>query len=133
MSAGPVADTVTNIGGTHVLACAPGGPKLRTGGDAVEVIGEALYQRADLVVVPVERLDPGFFTLSTGIAGEIVQKFVNYRLRLAVRGDLSVHLARSASLRAFVVECNRGRHLWFVADHAELGDRLTRKNPATAE
>ncbi|MFD1521198.1 DUF4180 domain-containing protein [Pseudonocardia yunnanensis] len=133
MSAGPVADIVTNIRGTHVLVCAPDGPKLRTSGDAVEMIGEALYQRADLVAVPVERLDPGFFTLSTGIAGEIVQKFVNYRLRLAVRGDLSEHLARSASLRAFVVECNRGRHLWFVADDAELGDRLTRKAPAASE
>jgi hypothetical protein len=133
MSAEHVADTVTNIRGTHVLDCAPDGPKLRTGGDAVEVIGEAFYQRVDLVVVPVERLDPGFFTLATGIAGEIVQKFVNYRLRLAVRGDLSDHLAGSASLRAFVLECNRGRHLWFVADDAELGDRLTRKPPATSE
>jgi hypothetical protein len=50
-----------------------------------------------------------------------------------VRGDLSEHLARSASLRAFVQECNRGRHLWFVADDAELGDRLTSKSPAAAE
>jgi hypothetical protein len=132
MSAGHVADTVTNIRGTYVLDCAPDGPKLRTGGDAVEVIGEALYQRADLVVIPVERLDPGFFTLATGIAGEIVQKFVNYRLRLAVRGDLSDHLAGSASLRAFVQECDLGRHLWFVADDDELGDRLVRK-PAPAE
>ena len=42
MSAGQVADTVTNIRGTHVLACAPGGPKLRTSGDAVELIGDAV-------------------------------------------------------------------------------------------
>jgi hypothetical protein len=133
MSAGHVSDTVTNVRGTHVLACAPDGPKLRTGGDAVEVIGEALYQRADLVLVPVERLDPGFFTLATGIAGEIVQKFVNYRLRLVVCGDLSEHLAGSASLRAFVHESNRGRQLWFVADDAELGDRLAGNGAAAVE
>jgi hypothetical protein len=117
-------DTVTDVRGTHALVCAPDGPKLRTGGDAVEVIGEALYQRADLVVVPVERLDPGFFTLATGIAGDIVQKFVNYRVRLAVRGDLSEHLAGSSSLRAFVLESNRGGQVWFVANDAELDARL---------
>jgi hypothetical protein len=58
------------------------------------------------------------------VAGEVVQKFVNYRLRLAIVGDLTTHLAVSAALRDFVRESNRGRQLWFVADDAELDARL---------
>jgi hypothetical protein len=91
---------------------------------AVELIAVALAQRADLVVVPVARLDPKFFTLSSGLAGAIVQKLVNYRLRLAVVGDISGHLAASNAFRDWVRESNRGRQTWFVDGAAELDARL---------
>jgi hypothetical protein len=42
-----------------------------------------------LVIIPAQRLDPDFFRLRTGVAGEFVQKFVTYRLRLAVVGNVS--------------------------------------------
>ena len=64
------------------------------------------------------------FDLRSGVAGEIAQKFVNYRLKLAIVGDLIDHLARSEALRAFVRESNRGRQLWFVETPAELAERL---------
>jgi hypothetical protein len=92
---------------------------------AVELIAVALAQRADLVVVPVARLDPLFFTLSSGVAGQVVQKLVNYRLRLAVVGDISGFVAASTALRDWVSECNRGRQVWFVASPTELDARLT--------
>ena len=111
--------------GVTVFDCPPDGPVIRTGQDALDlIVGDALYQGAGLVAVPVDRLDAGFFTLASGIAGEIVQKFVNYRLRLAVVGDIGPHLDRSSALRDFVRESNRGRQTWFVADLAELDERL---------
>ena len=73
--------------------------------------------------MPVARLDPAFFDLRSGVAGDIVQKFVNYGLRLAVVGDISESLERSGALRDFVRESNRGRQVWFVADEAELARR----------
>jgi hypothetical protein len=100
---------------TNVLTLPADGPKLRTDQDAVDVIGEAWGAQADTVVVPVERLDEGFWTLSTRIAGEIIGKFVGYRVRLVVVGDISEHLARSETLRAFVHEINRGDEVSFVA------------------
>ena len=48
------------------------------------MIGEAIEHRAGLVLIPVERLEDEFFRLRTRVAGEIVQKFVNYGLRLAI-------------------------------------------------
>jgi hypothetical protein len=94
------------------------------GDDVVDIIGDALVQHADLVLIPVERLTDEFFTLRTGVAGDITQKFVNYRLRLAIVGDISRHLDRSLTLRDFVTETNRGGQLWFLSTEDELAERL---------
>jgi len=108
------------------MACAPDGKKLRDERDAVDLIGEAIGHGAGLVLIPVERLEDDFFRLRTRVAGEIVQKFVTYGLRLAIAGDISPYLKESAALRAFVYEANHGDHVWFVAGLAELEERLSR-------
>lgn len=119
--------TVSVRHGVRVFTCAPDGPRLAGERDAIDVIGETYGQEVSLVVVPVERLDEAFFTLSTRVAGEVMQKFVNYGLRLVVLGDVSRHLAASSALRDFVRETNRGRHVWFVTDLDELEARLARE------
>jgi hypothetical protein len=111
--------------GIRILNYAPDGHKLRGERDAVEIIGTAMEHGADMAVIPAERFDDDFFRLGTGIAGEMVQKFATYRLRLAVVGDISRHLAASSALRDFVRETNRGDQLWFLPDAGELGERLT--------
>lgn len=72
----------------------------------------------------MSRLDGDFFQLKTRIAGEMLQKFVTYQVRVAILGDISAHLDQSSALRDFVRECNRGDQIWFVADQAELAARL---------
>lgn len=108
-----------------VLMCAADGPLLRTEHDALDLIGEAWGQGAHSVAIPVERLHEDFWRLSTRVAGEIVQKFVNYRLHVAVVGDISGHVSASTPLRDWVREANQGRHIWFVADLEELNRRLS--------
>jgi hypothetical protein len=117
-------DPVHTLHGTPALFCAAGGPLLRSENDAVDVIGQAYGTDVEVVVLPVERLDPDFFRLATGVAGGIVQKFTNYGLRLVIRGDVSAHMRRSPTFRAFAEEANRARHVWFVTDDAELEARL---------
>ena len=102
------------------------GPLLGSGADALGLIYGDGVGEAEWIAVPASRLDPAFFTLSSGVAGEFVQKFANYGLQLAVVGDISDPLAESAALRDFVRESNRGRHVWFVADEDELAQRLAR-------
>ena len=63
-----------------------------------------------------------FFRLSTGVAGEVAQKFVNYRYRVAVIGDFSIYT--SQPLRDYIFECNRGRHIFFVSDENEAIRKL---------
>ncbi len=79
---------------------------------------------ARMVVIPVSRLGPGFLTLSTRIAGEVVQKFVNYGFHMVFVCDVSAAVADSDALRDFIRESNRGRHVWFVEDFAALEAKL---------
>ncbi|MFF9086315.1 DUF4180 domain-containing protein [Streptomyces sp. NPDC014991] len=116
--------TTDTLHGVRILHCAPDGPLLDGESAALDLIGDAFGHDAQLVAVPVERIADDFFRLRSGVAGAVVQKFVNYRLRLAVLGDISGHVAGSTALRDFVYECNQGRQLWFLADAAELEARL---------
>jgi hypothetical protein len=112
--------------GVRVLECVPDGAKLQTYQDAVDLIGKTFENRATLIVIPVECLDDEFFQLKTRIAGELIQKFVQYRRRLAIVGDISGFLAESSALRAFVNESNRGKEVWFLATLEDLNNRLER-------
>jgi hypothetical protein len=112
--------------GVRVLECVPDGSKLQTYNDAVELIGKTFENHATLIVIPVECLNDEFFQLKTRIAGELIQKFVQYRRRLVIVGDISGFLAESSALRAFVNESNRGKEVWFLATLEDLNDRLER-------
>jgi hypothetical protein len=116
-------DIVTERRGVPVLVCSDEGPAIAGSQDALDVIGAA-FSRAEVVAVPAHRFDERFFDLRSGLAGEVMQKFVNYRMRLAVVGDISAHVAASTALRDLVYESNRGRHIWFVADLDELDTHL---------
>ncbi len=63
-----------------------------------------------------------FFTLRTGLAGEMLQKFVNYRVKLALYGDFSGYTSKP--LRDFIEECNRGKHVFFQPTLADAVARL---------
>lgn len=117
---------VESVNDTVVLHLPATGSSIAGARDALDVVGEAWAVQAEVVAVPVGRLDPAFFDLRSGLAGEFVQKLVNYRLRLAILGDVSAHVGASDALRDFVRESNRGNHVWFLAGPAELAQRLAR-------
>jgi hypothetical protein len=120
--------TLYDLHGIRVLECTPEGKKLQNNRDAIELVGEAMQQRAGLILIPAERFDDDFFRLRTGIAGEIIQKFVTYRLRVAIAGDIARHVVESSAWRDFVYESNRGDQVWFVANLEELEKRLERRS-----
>ncbi len=79
------------------------------------------------IVVGAEALSEAFFELRTGVAGAIVQRLVNYRLHLAILGDVERHKAASTAFAAFSLEANRGGRLWFARDLDELERRLAER------
>jgi hypothetical protein len=67
-------------------------------------------------------LPAAFFDLRTGVAGDVVQKLVNYGVRMAaVVPDLGAHPER---FREFAREANAGRQFRFFATRSEAVDWL---------
>jgi len=97
---------------------------IRSADDARDLIGEAMSERTSVIVIPSASLDPAFFKLRSGLAGEILQKMANYGRKLAIVGDISEHVAASDAFRDFVRESERSDTLFFVADLDALAARL---------
>lgn len=113
------------LSGARVFEIALDGAPLGDDRDATRVMSAALEHDADIVAIPTARLTQTFFDLNTRAAGAFVQKFINYRLRLAFLGDMSAPLAASRALQAYVAESNRGQDVWFVADRIDLERKLS--------
>ena len=112
-------------GGRRVLVCADAGPLLACEGDINDFLSQAWEHEADWLALPVRRLGPDVLMLRTRLAGEVAQKFVNYRVGLAVIGDISAAVVASDALGDYVRECNRGRQVWFMPDLEILQAALT--------
>ena len=117
-----------DLNGIRVVELLATGAPLRSDRDAVDVISVAAEHQPDVIVIPTQRFDDDFFRLRTGIAGQVIQKFLTYRLRLVIVGDISEQLRESSALRDFVYECNSGSNIWFVAHLDELSGRLQQTN-----
>lgn len=115
---------VVEIGTARVLMLVCEGQRLLSAADLHDLLGEAFFSGIDLIALPVEALDSDFLKLSTGIAGSLFQKFVNYSVRCAIVGDVSDALNVSQSLCDFVHETNRGNSVWFVPDFDSLRTKL---------
>ncbi len=82
--------------------------------DALDLMADAQYKDATSILLYEKNLKPDFFDLKTGMAGEILQKYTNYRMRLAIVGEFEKFESRS--LQAFIIESNRGKMIAFVPD-----------------
>lgn len=80
--------------------------------DGLDLMGNIYYQGFDKVILYEKNITPDFFDLKTKIAGEILQKFSNYRIGLAVVGDFSKY--ESKSMKDFIFESNKTGHVSFV-------------------
>lgn len=69
-------------------------------------------------------IDEKFFILSSGLAGEILQKFINYGVKLAIFGDFSHYTSKP--LHDFIYESNNGKDVFFVSTKEEAVERLTK-------
>mgnify|MGYP002646177881 FL=1 len=64
-----------------------------------------------------------FFILSTCMAGEILQKFINYGVRFAIYGDFSRYTSKP--LKDFMYESNRGKDIYFQPSVSRAVDKLS--------
>ena len=74
-------------------------------------------------IISKDNLTEDFFHLSNKIAGNILQKLINYKMKLAIIGDFSNH--ESNALNAFIYECNQWNDIFFVESEVEALNRLS--------
>ena len=92
---------------------------------ALDVLMSAKYDIGTKnIVVDKKLITEDFFILSKGLAGEILQKYVNYGGRIAIYGDYSHYTSKP--LKDFIYESNKGKDVFFVATQDEAVEMLTR-------
>ncbi|MBD0380480.1 DUF4180 domain-containing protein [Paenibacillus sedimenti] len=91
---------------------------------ALDLMATVQYEaRCDRIILNQSALNEDFFDLKTRLAGEILQKFSNYRVKVAIVGDFSG--ISSQSLKDFIYECNKGRDVFFLPTEKQAIDKLS--------
>ncbi len=98
---------------------------IRDAESALDLLMRVKYE-ADTkdIVLAKKWVHEDFFILSTGLAGEVLQKFINYGGRIAIYGDYTRYTSKP--LKDFIYESNKGKDVFFVSTMEEAVDVLTR-------
>lgn len=90
---------------------------------ALDLMSTVRYDTdCDRIALNKEAITEDFFKLSTCLAGEILQKFINYQLKFAIIGDFSGYTSKP--LKDFIYESNRGKDIFFVSTKEEAIGKL---------
>jgi hypothetical protein len=106
-----------NINNTRIAEVISDEMLVETIEDGLSLMGDMYYQEFGCVILHERNFTPLFFDLKNGIAGEILQKFSTYRMRLAIVGDFSKYTSKS--LKDFIYESNKGKQVCFVGSVSE--------------
>lgn len=91
---------------------------------ALDLMATISYETGcDRFAINKEAIIEDFFKLSTGIAGDILQRFSNYRTKFAVWGDFSIYTSKA--LRDFIYESNKGNCIYFTSTQEEAIGKLS--------
>ena len=99
--------------GQTVAVIESGTPLITDTQSALDGMMAAKYEcGTSRIAIQREALTEEFFVLSSGLAGEILQKFTNYGVKCAIYGDFSRYTSKP--LRDFIRESNRGTTVFFT-------------------
>jgi len=118
----PLRINVTGPEGSGIAEITAEGVMVSCVQDALDLMADCRYRGAQKIILREEHLIPGFFDLKTGVAGDILQKFSNYGMQLAIVGDFSKY--NSKSLRDFIYESNKAGRILFVKTAEAARERL---------
>ena len=91
---------------------------------ALDLMATVQYEAGcDRIGIHKSLLSEQFFDLKTRLAGEILQKFTNYRVKVAIIGDFSMY--PSQKLKDFIHECNSGKDIFFLPTEQQAIEKLS--------
>jgi hypothetical protein len=91
--------------------------------DTLSLIAESGLRDAGKLILYESQITSDFFDLKTKLAGEILQKFSNYRMQVALIGNFSKY--KSRSLQDFIRESNKGKRVFFLESREAAIAKLT--------
>ncbi|MCI9246569.1 MAG: DUF4180 domain-containing protein [Clostridia bacterium] len=90
---------------------------------AIDFMMTVKYEtNCEKIALNKEAIVEEFFILSKGIAGEILQKFINYQVKFAIYGDFSKYTSKP--LKDFIYESNHGKDIFFVENEEQAIEKL---------
>lgn len=90
---------------------------------ALDLIMSIKYDTgATRIAIDKQAIVDDFFKLSTGLAGEVLQKFINYHVKVAIYGDYTQYTSKP--LKDFIYESNKGNDVFFVSTKEEAVQHL---------
>ncbi|MFA2809444.1 Uncharacterized protein BWINRA5_03038 [Bacillus mycoides] len=91
---------------------------------ALDLMATVQYE-ADSKRIAINKslISESFFDLKTRLAGDILQKFINYSVKIAIIGDFSMYTSKS--LKDFIYECNKGKDIFFLATEEQAIEKLS--------
>ena len=110
-------------GGVEIAVVTGAEPVITDAASALDLTMTVRYETgAERIAIDKSVIAEDFFILSTGLAGEILQKWINYHIKAAVWGDYSRYTSKP--LRDFIYESNQGKDFFFVETREEALERL---------
>ena len=93
--------------------------------EGLQLLVDLYYQDFDKIIIREKNITPDFFDLKTGLAGDILQKFSNYRVQLVIIGEFSRYPGNS--IKDFIYESNKGRQINFLTSLEQAIEKLSEK------
>jgi hypothetical protein len=116
--------TKAEVNGKGIAVVNSSGVIVKDVQSALDLIATVRYETGcDRIVMNKSLISESFFDLKTGLAGEILQKFINYYVKAAIVGDFSAYTSKS--LKDFIFECNSGRDIFFLPDEQQALSKLS--------
>ena len=110
------AEIVRAPAGTYIQPAADS-PKIKSDNDILALLSYSYEAESDLLLLKAEQLADEFFELESGLAGAILLKLSNYRLKTAILVDFTS--IESKRFQELIFECNKGNVLNFYGSEQE--------------
>lgn len=100
--------TIVDHGGSKYIEVLAAEPRLGTEQDAVDLVAVCMEHESRYILLHSEALSEDFFKLRTGVAGHMIQKWINYRVKAAaVAPKALIHQGR---FKEMALEANKSHH-----------------------
>ncbi len=104
--------TIQIAGGNRYVTSRSSETFIHTQQDFLDLLAVGIENGTSLLVLRDSNLDPAFYDLKTGLAGEILQKVADYAVRLAIVGPIEG--LGSKRFQELARECNSGTSVRFA-------------------